>query len=51
MKRRFIVALFVLLLAFALVFTGCAKKEEAKPAPAAAAPAPAPAVAACRVPH
>lgn len=46
MKRRFIVALFVLLLAFALVFTGCAKKEEAKPAPAAAAPAPAPAVAA-----
>ena len=32
MKRRFIVALFVLLLAFALVFTGCAKKEEAKPA-------------------
>ena len=46
MKRRFTVALFVLLLAFALVFTGCAKKEEAKPAPAAAAPAPAPAVAA-----
>lgn len=41
MKRRFSVTLFVLLLAAALLFTGCAKKEAAQPAaPVAAAPAP-----------
>ena len=44
MKRRFTVALFVLLLAFALVFTAAPRRKKKRHS--AAAPAPAPAVAA-----